>query len=215
MDDDLGKIDSFCPSCRIHIEARVLALHHVETHVIREDLFDPIDRQFTEDVYIFACCIRCKGPLLLVGSQHVVEGLAFPEDEARLVYPTDAALPEAVPGAVARAFSEAYRAYEVKLYDACAAMCRKTLEAVCNEFGESAGRLVDRLDLLLQKGVIDSAMFEWARELRLSGNKDAHADPGSVTENEAKDMIEFARAMLLYAFELPKRLQQARERRGS
>ena len=163
MDDDLGKIDSFCPSCRIHIEARVLALHHVETHVIHEDFFDPIDRQFTEDVYTLACCTRCNGPLLLVGSQHVVEGLAIPQDDARLVYPTETALPEAVPGAVARAFSDASRAYEVKLYDACAVMCRKTLEAVCDEFGESAGRLVDRLDLLLRKGVIDRAMFEWAR----------------------------------------------------
>ena len=115
MDDDLGKIGSFCPSCNIHIEAGVLARHHVETNVIREDFYDPIDRQFVEDVYTFACCTRCNGPLLLVGSQHVIEGLALPQDEPRLVYPTDAALPEAVPGGVARVFSEACRAYQVKL----------------------------------------------------------------------------------------------------
>ena len=215
MNNDLGKIDSFCPSCNVHVEARVLAQHHVERDVIREDRWDPIDRVYTEDVYTFASCIRCASPLLLRESHYVVEGDPIPQGDACLVYPTDTALPEAVPNVVARPFSEAHQAYKVKLYDSCAVMCRKTLEAACGEYGESQGRLAIRLDRLLQRGVIDKAMFEWTQELRLSGNKGSHADPESVTETEAKDMLEFARAVLLYAFELPKRLQRTRQRRVS
>ena len=38
MNNDLGKIDSFCPSCNVHVEAKVLAHHCYETEVIREGL---------------------------------------------------------------------------------------------------------------------------------------------------------------------------------
>ena len=45
-------------------------------------------------------------------------------------------------------YREAHQAYKVKLYDSCAAMCRKTLEAVCGDYGESQGKLSRRLDRL-------------------------------------------------------------------
>lgn len=215
MNDDLGKIDSFCPICNVHVEAKVLAYHCYETKVIREDFSDPTDRQYSEDVFTLAACIRCDGPLLIRQGHYVMEGNSIPQGDAYRVYPRDETIPEAVPNSVARPYREAHQAYKVKLYDSCSAMCRKTLEAVCGQYGESQGKLSRRLDRLLQHGVIDRVMFEWTQELRLSGNKGAHADPESVTEAEAKDMLEFARAVLLYAFELPKRLQRARQRRVS
>ena len=215
MDTELGKIDSFCPSCNVHVEARVLATHSYETAVLHEDFFAPEDRQYTEDLFTFAACIRCNQPLLVRQALHVVEGMGVPQSDAHQVYPADVNMPEAVPNAIARPYREAYQAYRVKLYDSCAAMCRKTLEAVCGHYGESKGVLANRLDRLLKRGIIHGAMFEWTQELRLSGNKGVHADPESVTDKEAKDLLEFARAMLLYAFDLPERLQRARQRRVS
>ena len=215
MGEDLGKIDAFCSSCNVHVEARVLAHHELERTVIREDFLDPTDRSYTSDVYTFAYCIRCSHPILVVESHTVVDGFGFPQGDVCVVYPTDTTLPEAVPDVVARPFKEALQACEVQLYSSCVAMCRKTLEAVCREYGETAGRLAVRLDRLLERGVIDRAMFEWAQELRLTGNKGVHADPETVAETEAKDMIEFARALLLYAYELPKRLQRSGQRRVS
>ena len=67
MNNDLGKIDSFCPSCNVHVEAKVLAHHCYETEVIREDFFDQTARQYTEDLFTFAVCIRCDRPLLVKG----------------------------------------------------------------------------------------------------------------------------------------------------
>ena len=215
MDSELEKIDSFCPSCNVHVEARVLATHSYETAVLHEDLFAPEERQYTEDLFTFAVCIRCNQPLLVRQALHIVEGMAVPQSDANQVYPADVNMPEGVPNAIARPYRQAYRAYRVKLYDACAAMCRKTLEAVCAHYGESKGVLASRLDRLLDRGIIHGAMFEWTQELRLSGNKGVHADPESVTNKEAKDLLEFARAMLLYAFDLPDRLQRARQRRVS
>ena len=213
MTTELGKIDQFCPSCNVHVEATVLAQHSYETAVLHEDLFDPSERAYTEDLFTFAACIRCNRPLLVKQALSVVEGMGIPASDSSRVYPREVTMPEAVPNAVAKPYHEAHRAYRVKIYNACAAMCRRTLEAVCGHYGESKGVLSRRLDRLRQHGIIDKAMFDWTQELRLSGNKGAHADPEDVTETEAKDLLEFAQALLLYAFELPKRLQRARERR--
>ena len=160
MTNDLGKIDSFCPSCNVHVEAKVLAHHCYETKVIREDFFDQTDRQYTEDLFTFAVCIRCDRPLLVREGRYVIEGNPIPQGDARRVYPHDETIREEVPSAVARPYREAHQAYKVKLYDSCAAMCRKTLEAVCGHYGESQSNLSRRLDCLLQRGVIDKAMFE-------------------------------------------------------
>ena len=213
MDAEVGRIDCFCPRCNIHVEAKVLACHHYEKSVIHEDFFDPTDRQYTEDVFTFATCIRCNRPLLVRESHHIIEGNSIPQGEVCRVYPPDEVVPDAVPDTVARPYREARQAYKVKLYDSCVTMCRKTLEAVCGHYGESQDVLSRRLDRLLQQGVIDKAMFDWAQELRLSGNRAAHAGSEAVLAAEARDMLEFARAMLLYAFELPKRLRSSRLRR--
>lgn len=215
MNNDLGKVDSFCPSCNIHVEAKVLAHHCRETEVIHEDLWDPTERQYTEELFTFAACIRCDRPFLMRERRTIIEGNAIPQDEAHQVYPPDTILPEAVPNTAARPYREAHQAYRVKLYDSCAAMCRKTVEAVCGHYGEPRGPLAQRLDRLLERGVIDKAMFDWTHELRLVGNRGAHVDAESVTKKEANDMLVFARAVLLYALELPRRLQQARRRRMS
>ena len=209
------KVDAFCSSCNVHVEVKVLAVHGYETGVLREDLLDPSERDYTEDLFTFAACIRCNRPLLLRESHSVIDGLSIPQSDVRQVYPPETSMPEAVPTAVARPYREAHIAYKIKLYDSCATMCRKTVEAVCGQYGESGGSLSTRLDRLVQRGVIDRGMFEWTEELRLSGNKGAHFDPDGVTEAEAKDLLEFARAVLLYAFELPKRLQRARQRRSA
>ncbi len=215
MTTELPKIERFCPSCNVHVEATVLAQHSCETAVLHEDLFDPSERQYTETLFTFAACTRCNRPILVQQDQTVIDGMGIPASDGSCVYPQEVPMPEAVPEMVAKPYREADRAYRVKIYNACACMCRVTLEAVCGHYGKRKGTLSSRLDGLRKDGIMDKAMFEWTRELRLSGNKGAHADPEDVTGAEAKDLLEFSRALLLYAFELPRRLQRARERRGA
>ncbi len=216
MNEKAKKIDLFCPSCSVYVEAKVVAEHLYEMSVIREDFYAPEDRQYTEAVFTLAACNRCERPLLARQDFHIVEGIALPQNEVVRVYPPGETVLESVPEIVARPYREAHRACQVKLYDACAVMCRKCVEAVCREYGETSGLLAHRLDRLLKKGVIDNALFEWTKELRLSGNEGAHVDPTrEITESDAKDALEFARAVLVYAFELPQRLQAARQRRIS
>lgn len=193
----------------------MVAQHSYETRVIREDFYAPEDRQYEEAVFTFAACIRCERPLLARRDFSIFEGLPHPQNDFVRVYPTDEAIPEAVPEMVARPYREAQKAYGVKIYAACVLMCRKCVEAVCVQHGESEGTLAARLDLLQKKGVIDNALFEWTKELRLSGNDAAHDATKKTSEAEAKNALEFAKAVLIYAFELPRRLQSARRHRNS
>ena len=92
-------------------------------------------------------------------------------------------------------------------------MCRKCVEAVCSEYGEFKGTLPPRLEHLRESGVIDNAIYNWSKELCLAGNIAAHVDSNSqIMEHDAKDVLEFANALLLYMFELQSRLQAYRKR---
>ena len=216
MNDKPEKIDLFCPSCSVYVEANVVAWHCYETSVIQEDFYAPEDSQYTEAVFTLAACIKCEKPLLARQDFQVLEGIAHPQNEVVRVYPLGETALESVPEVVARPYREAHRACQVKLYDSCTVMCRKCVEAVCWEYEERSGPLAHRLESLLKKGVIDNALFEWTKELRLSGNEGAHIDPTrEITESDAKAALEFAKAVLVYAFELPQRLQAARRRRIS
>lgn len=86
-------------------------------------------------MFTFAACIRCNQPLLVREARSVVEGFAIPKSDAYHVYPPDVTMPDAVPSAVTQPYREAHQAYRVKLYNACAAMCRKTLEGAMVESG--------------------------------------------------------------------------------
>ena len=163
MSDKPKTIDLFCPFCNVYVEAKVVADYSYETSVIYEDMYAPDNRQYIEAVFTFAACLRCKKPLLARQDFQFFEGMGHPTGEVERVYPTGETIPRSVPEIVARPFRDAHKAYKIKLYDACAVMCRKCVEAVCRQYGESRGNLAHRLDRLLQKGVIDTALFEWTK----------------------------------------------------
>lgn len=53
-------------------------------------------------------------------------------------------------------------------------MSWRPLEAITVEKGEAKGSLADRLKNRSEKGVLHPSLSEWAREVRLIGNKSAH-----------------------------------------
>ena len=215
MNDNSAKIDLFCTSCRVHVEAIIIAEH--SNHEVVIDLGNPVDSHYKLFNFTFAICNRCKNPMLARQEFYEVQGeISSPRTEVLVVYPQDDSIPlGSVPNIVARAYLEAQRAYQVKLYESCVIMCRKCVEAVCSEHGESKGPLPSRLRRLRESGVIDNAIFNWSNELRLAGNIAAHVDSESqIMRHDAKDVLEFAKALLLYVFELQSRLQTYRKRRS-
>lgn len=216
MDKDPATIDLFCPSCNVQVEARIVA-QHCRTHVTQKAP-DPVDSHYRTSEFTLAACIRCQSPFLVQEDFHEVPGdFTLPVTDKLVLYPQDSSISlDSLPESVSQPYCEASQAYRVQLYDSCAVMCRKCVEAVCHEYGETKGVLAERLTRLMNKGVIDKAIFDWANELRLVGNVAAHIEPTDrITQPDAEDALEFVRMMLLYIFELHVRFQTFQGRRAN
>jgi hypothetical protein len=118
-----------------------------------------------------------------------------------------------IPEEIANVFSEAATTLMANCPRASAVMSRRTLEAITVEKGEAKGSLAERLKNLSEKGILHPSLTEWAKEIRLIGNKGAHFDPiYEVSNEDAKQLITFIRELLKYLYELPAELDR---RRGS
>jgi hypothetical protein len=90
-------------------------------------------------------------------------------------------------------------------------MSRRTLEAITVEMGETKGSLAERLKNLSEKGVLHPSLSEWAKEVRLIGNKGAHFDPiNEVSTDDAKQLLTFIKELLKFLYELPAELNRRR-----
>ena len=209
-------IDLFCPNCLVHVEARVVGEHSYSEVIVQALSGDPCDSQYNVFVYQLASCKRCNRPLLTRQTFQEIPGeFVSPTSDVTCVYPEDVSSRfVSVPDEIARMYREAWRAYNVQLHDASMVLCAKCVEALCIENGELKGSLAVRLERLQDRGIIDHAIAVWADEVRLARNIAAHHDRKErITKEDARDMLEFTRAILLYVFELQHRLQAFRERR--
>lgn len=126
------------------------------------------------------------------------------------VYPRDERrhLGVAVPKSIRSAFDEAVICFNAQAFTASAIMCRKTLEGLCDAHGAKTGNLAKRLGKLRDDGIIESRLFEWAEELRVSGNKAAHGVDESISRQDCGDILEFTEALAQYVFTYRDKFQQ-------
>jgi hypothetical protein len=90
-------------------------------------------------------------------------------------------------------------------------MARRCLEAITVDQGENAGTLKNRLERLATRNVLHPSLVEWSNELRLVGNVGAHFDPISdVSQEDARQLLNFLRELLKYLYELPAALTRRR-----
>lgn len=116
-----------------------------------------------------------------------------------------------VPGDISNVFGEAATTLAANCPRASVVMSRRTLEAITVEKGETNGTLAERLNILHSKGVLLPTLADWAKEVRLIGNKGAHFDPiQTVTLEDAKQLLSFVRELLKYLYELPAEIDRRR-----
>lgn len=126
-------------------------------------------------------------------------------------------IPEHLPDNIAFFFRQAAEAgSQASLRDAAVMMCRKTLEAALKVIEPDLGDrllLAPRIRKLAESGCLTSDLADWAEHIRLLGNEAAHeTDP--VDFEEARELVEFTRLVLIYLFTLPEMVRIARSRRG-
>lgn len=158
-----------------------------------------------------ARCPNCNSPFL--ASQLLdFDGLLSPFR----MYPAHAdRVAGSLPKPIRAAFEEAVTCIRAKAYTAAAIMCRKTLEGICSEHGVKERNLARSLEKLRDTEVIDKRLFEWADSLRLFGNDAAHEVSVVINARDARDILDFTRALIEYVFTFRERFAQFQKRHAA
>jgi hypothetical protein len=187
-----------CKNCAAVVDATVL-------HQYEDD-----DTEELPATWFFCKCPRCTLPMLAISE-------LFDDDSPpRRVFPPAERreLGIAVPKNIQAAFKEAVQCFKAKAFTASAIMCRKTLEGLCAAHEAKSGNLAKNLAKLRDEGVIETRLFEWAEELRVSGNEAAHGVDSTVSRQDCEDILEFTEALAQYVFTYRHKFQQFKERRA-
>ncbi|MBF0551766.1 MAG: DUF4145 domain-containing protein [Deltaproteobacteria bacterium] len=207
--------DVFCPECNMLVEAKVIAEGDGESKITDINPFDISDSPYNIDHFLVCVCRRCGQPFFIRQSWYVVPAeIESPTGEI-VLYPTESKLTqEALPKSVKSAYDDASKCFKASMFEPCVLMCRKCLEAICKNLGAEGRDLNKRLVRLSEAGQIDSRLLNWAHEIRLIGNEAAHEVDGKVTKRDARDVLDFTEAIIIYVFSLTKRFESFKVRRA-
>lgn len=209
-----ASFDVFCPECNILVEAKVIANGHGGFRSNALNSIDEIDSEYHGDNYFVCLCQRCSQPFLVRQSLYGIPGEFETITEESVLYPSESKLlPDALPAAIKTAYDQALRSLNASLFEPCVLMCRKCLEGVCKILKANGRDLNVRLSKLSEAGHIDSRLLSWAHQIRLIGNEAAHDIDTPVTKQDARDILEFTEAILIYVFSLTKRFESMQARR--
>jgi len=207
--------DVFCPTCNILVEAKVIARGSGEYRSNAVNPLDEVDAEYYCDHYSVALCGRCNGPFLVREALYGVPGEFETVTDDTILYPVSPGPRlEGLSASIARSVAQAHRSYSTSSYDACALMCRRALEALCRTLAANGRDLARRLADLKANGHIDERLLDWAHGVRLVGNEAAHDVDAAVTAEDARDILEFTEALLMYVFTLDTKFRSFEARRN-
>lgn len=149
-------------------------------------------------------CPRCAGVVLLEtnadSENRPTVKMTIPEDERTGSHV------DHLPPDVARFYTDAQRVLDANVPDAAAVQLRKTLEAAAAHFAIDEGPLVERIEHLMQEGLITKQFGDVLDAVRKLGNVGAHASDVTVDEESAKMALRFTTQVLRNLFEIPEEL---------
>ena len=130
--------------------------------------------------------------------------------------PREPEAPAHLPEDVRRAFEQAARAARRDADADLAIMgCRRTLEIALARKGADEGTLATRIRRLADEGHLTRDLADWAHHIRELGNEAAHGPVmGEAAADQARELLEFTRLVLMYLFTLPGMVEEARRRDG-
>lgn len=122
---------------------------------------------------------------------------------------------EDVPDGIDEAAGEAIAALAIGAYKASVLMCRAVIEATAKDHGITCNGIKPKIDALEEQRIITPVTAESAHEVRLLGNEMAHGDfaTTSVSEADARLILEITESILAEVYQRPARLARARQER--
>lgn len=194
-----------CPHCESKVDGIVKGEH--ESH----SEHDP----FPFKVLLLECPV-CKDSLLAGQelAQIGPEQWEWPSAATRLWPRPDDYVDLRIPHIVRNSLEEAHGCYKAGAYSACAVMCGRALEGICNKYGTQSKILAGGLKELLDKKIIDGRLHQWGEELRKHRNIAAHATGEKISKQDARDLLDFVNAICEYVFVLSDKFEKFMQRQG-
>lgn len=114
-----------------------------------------------------------------------------------------------------QSYKEALRCEEAEAWLACVVMVGRTLEAISREHFPSDKALTtfSGINRLHDEGIISDQLKTWADELRVLRNIGAHATPNQVSEADAREAVDFLKAILENVYDLTPKFEAFKQRR--
>lgn len=194
-EENIEREMKFCTQCNSIVETEVIHNYHIEQRC-NEDL------QGGGVLVKLSRCLRCRNPFLSEIDYSYIEDNYWESSNIQLYPNTENEAIKNCPKIVINPYQEALKCYRAHAYDACVIICRKGIEAICIDKGEEKGNLVTKLKNLKDKGILEGTLFKWTDELRLIGNDGAHSHEQIVTQQDAKDALDFFDALITYLYHL-------------
>jgi len=140
---ELKTFDVFCNRCNLQTRASVAATHVKTTPVnAHQAITDPCDTPYYISEYAIAFCAKCNAVFFIESEFYEIPGEVCASQGISILYPADRNVSTRdMPEPASRAYSAAFRSYQVGLYEPCVIMCRKCIEALCKELGATRGQL--------------------------------------------------------------------------
>jgi len=208
MDNEkiLYKIPNYCPTCNSIVETGVLFSYSYDMTYT-----DELQNQGTS--VVLSKCLNCSKPILFTEDFQNFEDHYIATDKIQLYPNQDNVALKNAPDIVNNPFKEATKCYRAQAYEACAIMCRKGIEAICQDKGQVNGNLAQKLRNLKDNHILEETFYNWANELRGIGNDGAHSHDQKVLQQDAKDALNFFEALITYLYHLVDQYEQLRHRR--
>jgi hypothetical protein len=121
------------------------------------------------------------------------------------------------PDGMKRFWIQAHDSLANENWDAANLMARSAVQFVVRDKNAIDGVLKVQIDDLVSKGVLHPLMKDWADEVRLLANESAHPTapiPLEVTPQDARDIVNFLDLLLFYLYDLPKQIENYRQRKN-
>lgn len=208
--------DVFCSHCNIQTEVRTVSECQANYRTAASNPLDEADALYNFDIYYVCLCRRCSSPFLIRESYTGVPAEFESKSSEEVLFPSASRLPlDGISPALKRTYEQALQCYGASLFEPCVLMCRRTLEAICHELGAGGRTLQAKLDTLAKGGLIDGRLREWAHGIRAVGNEAAHDFVADISNEDARDVLDFTEAILMYVFILRSRFDAFQARRRS
>lgn len=158
---------------------------------------------------VWACykCGTCGGVTLASGSL-TDSRMPLSNNIISSLIPEAASVDDSVPARAADPLREALQTLSAPR--ASIMVANSAIDAMLKEKGYLEGSLFRRIEQAVEQHLLTPEMAAWAHDVRLDSNDQRHADFDAEppTTEDAKRVVEFARALAEFLFVLPSRVQR-------